>query len=676
MDSDPPSIGSFRRRQGYDGQAGAPEAALLARCRRGEPDAWDELFDLHYAAAGRFIFQLAPDFTREDAEEICQEVFLSVIKNLGSFHGESRFQTWLFRIAANQARDYREKRNAAKRGGGQTTSRCRPKTRKPASRPIRRPTRPGRMTLAMNAEQMAGVRAALDRVGEPCREILELRYFGDLSYEELSTHIALESEDRQFAPEQVSGPAGGNRARNFFTGKPGGFPVQLSERMEPEREIEKLLRAYVRKRRADAGDPLKLHPANRRRLQDEVSRRTPKPEAGGTLWSLLTLFRRPAFVLGVVAVVVVGVSLFLPALGSAKKKAQSMSTLGNLRQIGVAAQKVAENNLGWLPASLDDLSNTLGTRAVLTDSISGKPFVYVAGGKDLKTLSSNTVLAYSPENENGRAVLFADGRVAVVANGNFARLTNPTPVEFALADKVASEDLAKAAVNAPAVAAAPPPTALGAAATPLAVPIVTGDLEMKKTSVTASQTFVQTAAGNQHNLYRNVSTAAQNVPVLQSFQVVQNGDAISVVDRDGSVYQGSVQVAAEAEREEPPPVEEAPGRVSGTLQSRAKEVQSAENRQQAAQNYFFRVAGMNRTLKQNVVFSGNVEALSVATTNGQLIFGGATGGGGGGADAVVQINQPVSTNQLQGQLSNSRLVGTAVINRTNRIEINAVPVAP
>src|SRR5262249_23180536 len=97
------------------------ETELLARCRRGDAAAWDELFNLHYAPAARFIFQLAHDFTREDAEEICQEVFLSVIKNIDSFHGRSQFQTWLFRIATNKARDYRERRNAAKRGGGQTT---------------------------------------------------------------------------------------------------------------------------------------------------------------------------------------------------------------------------------------------------------------------------------------------------------------------------------------------------------------------------------------------------------------------------------------------------------------------------------------------------------------------------------------------------------------------------
>ena len=97
------------------------EAQLLARCRRGEPDAWDELFDRHYAAAGRFIFQLASDFTAEDVEEVSQEVFLSIIRNLDSFHGQSQFQTWLFRIAANKARDYRGKLRAAKRGGGQVT---------------------------------------------------------------------------------------------------------------------------------------------------------------------------------------------------------------------------------------------------------------------------------------------------------------------------------------------------------------------------------------------------------------------------------------------------------------------------------------------------------------------------------------------------------------------------
>jgi RNA polymerase sigma-70 factor, ECF subfamily len=168
-----------------------PEAALLARCRRGEADAWDELFDRHYAAAGRFIFQLAPDFTREDADEICQEAFLSVIKNLDSFHGESRFQTWLFRIAANKARDFREKRIAAKRGGGQTAVSLQAEDPESGLTPDPPSRSPGPDELLMNAEQMSLVRESLDRLGGPCREIVELRYFGDLSYEELSATLNL-----------------------------------------------------------------------------------------------------------------------------------------------------------------------------------------------------------------------------------------------------------------------------------------------------------------------------------------------------------------------------------------------------------------------------------------------------------------------------------------------------
>jgi RNA polymerase sigma-70 factor (ECF subfamily) len=169
----------------------ASEAELLARCRRGEAEAWDELFDLHYAAAGRFIFQLSPDFSSEDCEEICQEVFLSVIKNLDAFKGESRFQTWLFRIAANRARDYREKRRAAKRGGGLAAVSLQAENPETGLTPDPPDPLPGPDENLVNAEQMALVRQSVDGLGEPCREIIELRYFGDLSYEELSATLKL-----------------------------------------------------------------------------------------------------------------------------------------------------------------------------------------------------------------------------------------------------------------------------------------------------------------------------------------------------------------------------------------------------------------------------------------------------------------------------------------------------
>ena len=202
-----------------------PEAELLARCRRGEADAWDALFDLHYAPAGRFIFQLAPDFTREDAEEICQEVFLSVIRNLDSFQGDSQFQTWLFRIAANKARDYRERRNAIKRGAGQLPLSLQAEDPSTGLTPDPSANLPAPDEILLGAERAAIVREGLDRLGQPCREIIELRYFGDLSYGELESHIEVECEDRQFAPQQMPRPARNPPGRDVFRGTTRSFPV-------------------------------------------------------------------------------------------------------------------------------------------------------------------------------------------------------------------------------------------------------------------------------------------------------------------------------------------------------------------------------------------------------------------------------------------------------------------
>jgi RNA polymerase sigma-70 factor (ECF subfamily) len=202
----------------------ASEAELLARCRRGETDAWDELFDLHYAAAGRFIFQLSPDFSREDSEEICQEVFLSVIKNLESFEGESQFQTWLFRIAVNKARDYREKRLAAKRGGAQTTISLQAENPETGLTPDPPDPLPAPDEHLINAEQMALVRESLDLLDGGCREIVELRYLGDLSYEELGATLNLNPKTVSSRLSRCLDRFEEIARKTFLREKPGVFP--------------------------------------------------------------------------------------------------------------------------------------------------------------------------------------------------------------------------------------------------------------------------------------------------------------------------------------------------------------------------------------------------------------------------------------------------------------------
>jgi RNA polymerase sigma-70 factor (ECF subfamily) len=167
------------------------EAPLIDRCRQGDERAWDALFDLHYAASARFVFQLSSTFSREDVEEICQETFLAVIKNIGSFEGGSRLQTWIFRIAANKARDYRERQQAAKRGGGQTVISLQEENEESGAPLQVAGSLPAPDALLLRAECAAQMDLALARLEEPCREIIQLRYFGDLSYEELANELKL-----------------------------------------------------------------------------------------------------------------------------------------------------------------------------------------------------------------------------------------------------------------------------------------------------------------------------------------------------------------------------------------------------------------------------------------------------------------------------------------------------
>lgn len=169
----------------------AGEDQLLARCRRGDTVAWDELFDRHYAACGRFLFQLSSSFSAGDVEEITQETFLTVIKSLNTFQGNSQFQTWLFRIAVNKARDFQEKHRAAKRGGGQLPLSLQmedPETGLTIDPPSHAPAPDVQLA---RQEDASFITASLVQLGDPCREIIELRYFGDLSYEEISKALDL-----------------------------------------------------------------------------------------------------------------------------------------------------------------------------------------------------------------------------------------------------------------------------------------------------------------------------------------------------------------------------------------------------------------------------------------------------------------------------------------------------
>jgi RNA polymerase sigma-70 factor (ECF subfamily) len=81
--------------------AGFDEAAVVALARESDARAFSELVRRYEGK----IFRLAQHVTqnREDAEDVLQETFMKAYEHLDQFQGNSKFYTWIVRIAVNQA---------------------------------------------------------------------------------------------------------------------------------------------------------------------------------------------------------------------------------------------------------------------------------------------------------------------------------------------------------------------------------------------------------------------------------------------------------------------------------------------------------------------------------------------------------------------------------------------
>jgi RNA polymerase sigma-70 factor, ECF subfamily len=77
------------------------ELALVQAAKKGDVSAFEELVRRY----DRNVFRIAQHITqhREDAEDVVQDAFLKAYENLGQFQGQSKFYTWLVRIAVNEA---------------------------------------------------------------------------------------------------------------------------------------------------------------------------------------------------------------------------------------------------------------------------------------------------------------------------------------------------------------------------------------------------------------------------------------------------------------------------------------------------------------------------------------------------------------------------------------------
>jgi RNA polymerase sigma-70 factor, ECF subfamily len=83
------------------GEPISDEMALVQAAKAGDLGAFEQLVKRY----DRNVFRIAQHITqnREDAEDVVQDAFLKAYENLGQFQGQSKFYTWLVRIAVNEA---------------------------------------------------------------------------------------------------------------------------------------------------------------------------------------------------------------------------------------------------------------------------------------------------------------------------------------------------------------------------------------------------------------------------------------------------------------------------------------------------------------------------------------------------------------------------------------------
>jgi hypothetical protein len=333
---------------------------------------------------------------------------------------------------------------------------------------------------------------------------------------------------------------------------------------EPNKRMDGLLKSYSRKRREQAAPGFELHPATRQMLQEEVKRTVGKTQAKARSgWESPWWWRGLAVAGGLACVWFILVQVQMPA-----PKSQSVTQSALPHETPMAGMAKAKEG------SLDE----------------------------------SVVASDVPR----RSILPAPASPAPVAAAAPPLVVSAAPVSSGdLSDSLRRESANKVESNM-GLNAAQSQTVDKMAATKTS-PVETLNFEMKQAGETegrVKQAAAEKKGGQQFVQFDNRAQYRENVlspplpKVLTAFELARTGDKVRITDADGSVYDGVVLKPHESKT--------AFGKISGA-EARAdrKKGEASTN-----ENYAFRVSGLNRNLKQKVVFTGNVmEGPSLALDN-------------------------------------------------------------
>ena len=147
-------------------------AEIIKRCRLGDREAFRALYDAYKDR----VYSIALYFFHGDhlvAGDVTQQVFLKLMTSIGQFRGDAAFSTWLYRLVVNACLDVSRRRSADAAVAAQA------------------PLEPIAGTSSQEdayarAQIASSVRAAVSTLPPKFRIAVLLRYFDDLSYEQMA----------------------------------------------------------------------------------------------------------------------------------------------------------------------------------------------------------------------------------------------------------------------------------------------------------------------------------------------------------------------------------------------------------------------------------------------------------------------------------------------------------
>lgn len=151
---------------------------LVVRARTGDAEAWGDLYREFAPAIFRFCRRAMP--THEDAEDATMEIFMKLRDKLSQFDHTRSFSAWLYKVAANHCWDMLRRRKG----------RQNKETENVEDIPLEHPD-PNQLERLIEERSNEEVRKALGRLGVRARMALVMRYYSDMSYDEIADALGV-----------------------------------------------------------------------------------------------------------------------------------------------------------------------------------------------------------------------------------------------------------------------------------------------------------------------------------------------------------------------------------------------------------------------------------------------------------------------------------------------------